>query len=487
MGNLFYNVHPHVDEDRILAQWVYWKPPAVVVMNNPNLAHRLIEVRPDATVIVREKNAQINDDKIDGLGDPVSWLDYMDSRYHHLNLVYYAGNEIHANSPKVAGWMIDAMKEATARGRRLCILNSGTGGPESEEWWADAPPTAPSTLPAWRYGHLYPVVEHWLNTDHLWGFHEYATELDWRADRGWQVGRFELHLDTWLLAGFQFDRAAIKRRFVFTEATFDSCSDSNHKGARHLSAQAAALQMLAQDVQVYAGTGGVCMYCIGHNSDPQWRLFRLDCGTCGETVGLDEWGATFQAIIEEYMLESQQAGGDTDMDTEWTQKRVIVTTPVNRRVSYGTTARQISGQMLTGDYVLDVGLSLDDGTYQWWQFRETGTNNTWWSASGHSATPNEWLTVTDYAPDPEPEPEPEPDPEEPPFDWHLFQTQQLTVMYAFDQLAEYLAAHLTAERSSTESALSMVNQFRAVLRETIDDMETTFSDDDEQDAPQLAA
>ena len=135
-GELFFNTHPHVDEERLVSQWLAWQPRAVLVMNNPGLALRLQDLRPEALVIVR----QTPDDTVRDLGSPAEWLARMVATVPDARVVLYAGNERHA-SPGIGAWTLEAMRLATAAGRRLCILNTGTGGPEDEEWWAGMPPT----------------------------------------------------------------------------------------------------------------------------------------------------------------------------------------------------------------------------------------------------------------------------------------------------------------------------------------------------------
>jgi hypothetical protein len=406
---LFYNAHPHADEGRLVYQWVTWQPRGGLSMNNPPFAMRLQDLRPEALVIARITDpfgTKKGDDAVADLGKPADWLARMCELVPDARVVLYAGNECHG-SEGAPDWTLEAMERATAAGRRLCILNTGTGGPEDEEWWAGMPPTRPpdDPLPPERIGALAPVVRAWAVSEHLLGIHEYATMLDWRAARGWQVGRFERHLDTFTAMGITVPRAELRRRIAITEATFDSIPHSEHKGARWLPAEEAARQMIEMARQVYWDMP-VLMYCLGHNSDPQWRMFRLDYAG-GETVGLDDWGREFQAIVGAYMMEAETI--------DMVEMVVNVLQAVKRRSSPGKTgATGTMDAWQPGRYEVAVSIeeTIKDGYC--WRYFVDGDGGAWWSATGPDADPQQWIAlavVEPPAPEPEPEPEPEPTPE----------------------------------------------------------------------------
>lgn len=472
-------------------------PAACVVMDNSDLALELQARYPDMLVIFRGWP----DDNIPDIHpDPVAWVDRMVSYVPDKRIVLYAGNEPSADE-RLADWTIGAIMRADEIDRRIAAGSPGMGGPEDWEWRTALPQPALSLemhLAELRrirdadYQALKPMLQalhvsnRWRKAQgrepHIMSVHEYFDFHDWQYP-----GYDPLQGQTWLIGRFNrmwaaCDEMGLDRPpVIITEHGSDSLNSIYHGwlAGNAMSAETYAQALIEMDQQVYNVDGviGQCVFCWnGH--DTRWSTFDI---------------SNSQALLDAlaaYAEAQREAGGDTDMDTEWTQKRVIVTTPVNRRVSYGTTARQIAGQMLVGDYVLDVGLSIDDGLYKWWQFRETGTSNTWWSASGHSASPNEWITVADYAPDPEPEPEPEPeptpDPEEPPFDWRILTQQWQTFLDAMDLMLQAFAAAVTAQKATLGTMQAEVNQVRAILQETREDAGDLL-EDDEQDAPQLAA
>lgn len=396
MSGLFYNVHPHVAEARLVGQWLGWQPPAALVMNNPGLARRLHGLRPEALVIHR----RTPDDRVDDLGKPGEWLARMMAEVPEPGIVLYAGNEIHGD-PGISAWTLEAMERASQAGRKLCILNCGTGGPEDEEWWGGMPDTSPYTLPAARIGGLEKVARAWAVSQHYLGLHEYADGLDWRRDRGWQVGRLERHLDTFAKMGIPVARSSLRRRLVITEATFDSVQNSAWKGARWLPAEEAARQMIEMDREVYQGMP-VLMYCLGHNGDAQWRKFRLDYEGA-EAVGLDEWGRAFQSAVGAYM-----EGAAMTMTT----RQVTVKQTVKKRRDAGLNTLQ-TGTLAAGAYTLAVSeAQVDADGYVWRQFREDETvdealNPMWWSALGKLDGSETYIVV-------EPPAEPEPEPPSPP-------------------------------------------------------------------------
>ncbi len=401
MGSLFYNIHPHVDANRIKQQWMEWKPPAVLVMNSRDLALELQEMRPEAKVIYR----CTPDDHVKDLDTPKLWLAKMEWLVPDKRIILYAGNEIHGD-PGIPEWTLKAMDMASDAGRKLCILNCGTGGPEDEEWWGGMHPTAPpGKLEAWRVGKLENVARKWAKSEHFLGLHEYADGLDWRRDRGWQVGRYRRHLNTFERMGITVPRDELRKRLIITEATFDSVVRSEWKGARWLPAANAARQMIEMDTEEYTGIP-VLMYCIGHNSDRQWRMFRLDYGQ-DEVVALDDWGAEFQSIVGTYMINTKE---QENMET----MIVRVTSTTKRRNGPGTAA-QVIGTFDVGTYELLVGSEQIKDGYAWREFRDEVRNLTWWSATGPASDTDAWITLTSKPkPEPEPEPEPEPTPESKP-------------------------------------------------------------------------
>lgn len=483
-GELFYNVHPHVAEARLIHQWLTWKPRAVVVMNNPGLALRLQELRPEALVIYR----RWPDDQVKDLGNPLDWLLRMTADVPDTRIILYAGNEIHG-SPGIADWTLEAMSLATTARRRLCILNCGTGGPEDEEWWADTPtPTAPrdNPLPAHRIGALDPVARAWAVSNHLLGLHEYADGLDWRRDRGWQVGRYNRHLDTFAAMGITVPREVLRARLVITEATFDSTPVSEWKGARWLPAREAAGQMIEMAREEYRGIP-LAMYCLGHNNDPQWRKFRLDFGAW-EEVGLDEWGETFQAVIGDYMMSE----GEGDMEGfSKAVVRVKSAVGLKRRTAPGTKAPTLSTGLAQGEHELMVSVSpiLADG-YVWRGM--TGGGDVWWSATGPAANPFEWADVI-WTEAPPVDPDPDPDPGEPPADPGpvlpdpMTPERWLVLLEAWDESLANLdtvinqAAHETriAIDAASHGASAVIAELRGVLLET---MEAIERERDEQPA-----
>jgi hypothetical protein len=467
-------------------------PSACVVMDNSDLALRLQARYPDMMVIYRAWP----DDNIPTIHiDAWAWVEWIASYVPDERILLYAGNEPSADE-RLADWTIDAMSHADTIGRRLIGPNPGMGGPEDWEWRTIMPQPALSIemhLAELRrirdtdYQALKPylmalhVSNRWRKTNglepHVVGVHEYFDFHDWRypgydplAGQNWLIGRFRRMWDACDEMGL--DRPPV----LITEHGSDSLSAPYHGwlAGDAISQPDYAAALMDMDTQVYNDplVLGQTIFCWnGH--DTGWSTFDISNAP------------TLLDTLAAYAEAQREAGGDEDMDIEWTQRRVIVTTPVNRRVSYGTTARLLNGQMAVGDYVLDVGLQLDDGGYTWHQFRD-GTGFTWWSASGHSATPNEWMTVTDYAPPVEPPDEPpvDPpdDPQEPPFDAALFVLQWQTFLDAMNKVLQAFTVAITAQQATLRTMQGEVNQVRAILQETREDA-ADLVDNDEQEPP----
>lgn len=122
------------DKGRLFAWLMALKPAAVLVMDEPGLAHEIKDRLPQTTVIFRWNGDGGDDGEKLLRYTPVEWLDLMASKLSgDKRIMLSTTNETPLNQ-RVVDWHVNLIKVANERGVNLCVLNIATGNPEPEAW-----------------------------------------------------------------------------------------------------------------------------------------------------------------------------------------------------------------------------------------------------------------------------------------------------------------------------------------------------------------
>lgn len=257
---IFWNVHPgllHGEKQTLIDQWVRWKPKAVLVMNDPELAMFLQEIRPDAIVIYRHWP----DNSIREMGTPQEYLQKMISLIPDPRIVLYAGNEL-LLTPDDARWIQNLILLADRVGRSLVVANIATGNPN---------PTVISQI-------LIPILELMskVNTTHYLGLHEYYDFHDpfksgWNPLEGdnWLIGRFRTINDLCRQHGVQ------EPKIILTEHGADSVGNIYNGYHKGLSGERYGEHLILLDELVYRGTNVLAQLVFSYGNSGGWSMFDV--------------------------------------------------------------------------------------------------------------------------------------------------------------------------------------------------------------------
>ena len=399
--------------------------PAVVVMNNSDLALRLQARYPGMLVVYR----RWPDDCIpQHAPDPAAWMRLMADDVPDARIALYAGNEPGPECRRevFVDWTLAALDEADKIGRRLVVFNVGMGGPEDDEW----------------RGALLPLLARIGGTQHVIGLHEYA---DWH---NWQhTGYDPLMGDNWLIGRYRrmFDvcdaRNIPRPLVVITEHGYDSLRAEYHgwRAGQGVSEAEYAADLMEMDGQVYATPEivGTCVFCWD-GTGGGWETFNVkDAPILLEVL----------AVYAKRSRENEQV----DLNN---RERVRVrpqVTYTNVRAGAGT-HHAIVARLEGPRYAMRTVDAENASGYDWryYEFED--------------GAPNGWLADAAVVAEPQPLPEPPP-PEEPPAPEPtpdpMTPERWLTLLTAWETTTVQMINTLT----DMEAGLVA---FRAVLVETIE-------------------
>lgn len=301
------------NRQRLLDHLQVLQPPAVLVLDNLDLAREIKGLLPGTTVIFREYGSR-GDGDLHLQSDPKAWLD---GHAHQAKdgIVLHVLNEPPFNT-EVMEWLTEMLRLAAPRGIPLIVGNWAVGNPQPEQW-----PMARDLLQLLdQYRNLF-----------ILGLHEYAGGVitsglvggnptmiqpgSWPQDVSsitrFHMGRFKFLMN-------YCDSVSIRHpRIILTEHGFDDTSDIkaweetlkktapylNIRGWKTLrnqwqdwfgglgwSAERAYFEQLAwADRTIYRNSPveAQCIFCWGHSSQ-DWEQF--DVAEAPE----------FQRLLEEY-------------------------------------------------------------------------------------------------------------------------------------------------------------------------------------------
>lgn len=307
-----------------------------------------------------------SDDNLHDHTTPAEWVAHMAALNLPADVLWYCGNEPTHDYEPLQDWLLEAMRLARGRGRRLVVGNFSTGLPGELDWRDLFGPLLDALADGW----------------HILGLHEYLC-VAYALSKPWHVGRFQFLLDACKQDG------RTPPRIMITEHGFDLSGSWQSMGLS-TATFAAEVGLAMREVYRPANVEAVFLFSLGAWQNKQGWEFDV-------TPALGELAKIGQG--EEPMDETLYAATLRILSASGSRLRALPTT---------------SGGIITvlpqGEHAAICGNRQTNDGYAWAHVTVAGQTG-WVALEATDGSMTTLAEVTPVEPQPAPEPEPTPEPE----------------------------------------------------------------------------